>query len=63
MKVWRKKHSLTQREAAHALGVSLGAVRKWESGENPLPKIVEKAMALLSESWQNFKGREKNGSQ
>ena len=34
----RKEHSMTQEQVANALGVTVGAVYKWESGQS-LPEI------------------------
>ncbi len=59
---FRKEHSLTQEQLAEALGVTVGAVYKWESKQS-LPEIkllMEMAEffetsvdALLGYSWQN----------
>lgn len=42
---WRRRHRLTQEQAAHALGLSPRMVKYYASGEKPVPRTV--ALATL----------------
>jgi hypothetical protein len=42
---WRRRHRLTQAQAAHALGLSPRMVKYYASGEKPVPRTV--ALATL----------------
>jgi len=43
----REKLGWNQKEMAKALGVHVSTVNKWESGENPIKKIVEIAVRTV----------------
>ena len=43
IKALRKQHSFTQEQLAEALGVTTGAVYKWESGQSPVSFAVRNA--------------------
>ena len=49
-RAWRHRLGLSQRTAAQSLRVSLGTVRAWEQGRNPIPAIVALAMAWVETS-------------
>ena len=40
LKVWRKKHGLTQNQLANLLGVSYGAISGWEIGRRKIPTFL-----------------------
>jgi len=49
MKTWRAKLALTQDEFGGFLGMGIGngrKIRRWENGENPIPRLVDKIKDL-----------------
>jgi transcriptional regulator with XRE-family HTH domain len=48
LREWRKRLSLTQGEAASALGLSPRAYQNYEMGERPVPKPVALACAAVA---------------
>ncbi|RGC68438.1 Helix-turn-helix protein [Micromonospora sp. MW-13] len=40
LREWRRRHHLTQQQAAARLGVPLSRVRRWETGTGDLPDDV-----------------------
>ena len=53
LKRWRKRHGLTQAEAAKALGVSLRMFQNYEGGSHFLPLTV----ALACRGWEALGGK------
>lgn len=47
LRSWRKRHNLTQIDAAKILGYSKTNVYRWESGDLPIPKVVSLACEVL----------------
>lgn len=41
LKVWRKKHKLTQEKAAAFCKVKLNRWQKWEQGQNGIPEFLQ----------------------
>ena len=41
LRVWRIERGMTQAQLAAAVGVSARQVRRWETGENKIPKLLE----------------------
>lgn len=48
LKSWRKRLSLSQGEAARALGLSLRAIQNYESGLRRIPKHLALACAAVA---------------
>jgi len=46
---WRARLSITQREAAERLGLSLRGYQKYESGEAAIPRSIELACAAIAQ--------------
>ncbi|MCK5274807.1 MAG: helix-turn-helix transcriptional regulator [Alphaproteobacteria bacterium] len=46
-KVWRSNLGLSQSGAAEALDLALNTIQAYESGELPIPKVVELACKAL----------------
>ena len=60
-KHWRKSLRLSQKEAAHALGLKRRAVQYYEKGERggkrvPIPKTVRLACFALAQGCQDYAG-------
>lgn len=48
--VWRSNLGLSQKGAAESLDLSLNTIQAYESGELPIPKVVELACKALMEA-------------
>lgn len=48
LKLWRKRHNLSQNQAADKLGCSRRSIQKWEAGETQIPKSIELAMEAVN---------------
>ena len=53
-KAWRKSLKLTQKEAAHLLGLKSRMVQNYEGGSHEIPLYIRLAMASLSEGIVDF---------
>jgi DNA-binding XRE family transcriptional regulator len=51
-KKWRRKLRYSQVEAGKELGLSRGAVQKWETEANPVPVAIELACQELLRRWK-----------
>jgi DNA-binding XRE family transcriptional regulator len=51
-KKWRRKLRYSQVEAGKELGLSRGAVQKWETDANPVPVAIELACQELLRRWK-----------
>lgn len=51
-KKWRRKLRYSQVEAGKQLGLSRGAVQKWETEANPVPVAIELACQELQRRWK-----------
>lgn len=49
-KVWRSNLGLPQSGAAEALDLALNTIQAYESGELPIPKVVELACKALMDA-------------
>lgn len=57
IKTLRKQHSFTQEQLAEALGVTVGAVYKWESGQSvPEVKLIMELSDLFEISVDTLLG-------
>ena len=50
LREWRARHGLTQKTFALFLGVSKGAVEKWEQGANDIPPMLTMLTTVLDDS-------------
>jgi transcriptional regulator with XRE-family HTH domain len=50
----RKDLNWTQKQMAKELYRSIGAVRKWEHGDRPIPKSIQLLLALLKKEHLNL---------
>ena len=41
LREWRGERGMTQAQLAAAVGVSARQVRRWETGENKIPRLLE----------------------
>ena len=41
LREWRIERGMTQAQLAAAVGVSARQVRRWETGENKIPRLLE----------------------
>lgn len=53
-KTIRLRHGLSMDQVAVYIGVTKGAVSRWEAGLRPIPLPVEKLMRLLDEGGESF---------
>ena len=53
-KAWRKSLRLTQKEAAHLLGLKSRMVQNYESGTHEIPLYIRLAMASLNQGIIDF---------
>lgn len=62
IKALRKQHNFTQEQLAEALGVSVGAVYKWESGQSvPEVKLIMELADLFETSVDTLLGYDRQG--
>ena len=52
LKEWRRKHRLTQKQLAQALGVTTMAVAYWEQGRRGIPALLPLALEALENQLQ-----------
>lgn len=57
LKVWRKQLALTQGEAAAALGLKLRMFQHYESGDQPIPRMMALACWALRQGRHDFNGK------
>lgn len=56
LRAWRARLSLSQREAAAALGLSMRGYQNYESGEHAIPKPVALACAAVALGLSDYGG-------
>lgn len=49
LRAWRERHKLTQRQAAHALGLTLRGYQLWEAGDRAISRATMLACLYLDE--------------
>jgi DNA-binding XRE family transcriptional regulator len=49
LKIWRRKHSVTQGELAELLGVHISTTHRWERGDVPIPVWLRPALKGLEQ--------------
>jgi transcriptional regulator with XRE-family HTH domain len=47
LKIWRRKHTVTQGELAELLGVHISTIHRWERGNVPIPVWLRFALEGL----------------
>ena len=61
LREWRGERGMTQAQLAAAVGVSARQVRRWETGENKIPKLLEIYTAEFQWHWHESRAHINQG--